>query len=164
MASRPSALLCAAAVAGMVGGLAAPAHAAKPEHAGPPERFTEPIVGSGEPVVVCGDREIRFVSGELDQRFRPLPRDRARGGFLLRDVIATDGDTTFRVRGGLRFQGSEDSFTVTTRLVLIGPRGDVETVRTVETFTEDGALPPRESGSCTLRFAEGELPDEEPTP
>jgi hypothetical protein len=155
MTSPARALWGAVAVVGMVGCLSAPAHAVKPEHAGPPERETQAIVGSGEPVVVCGEREIRFVSGELDNRFRALPGDRGKGGFLLRDVTASDGETTFRVRGSGRFGGSEDSFTFAVHLVLIGPRGDVETVRAVQRFVDGEELPPQEGGSCTLRFEEG---------
>lgn len=160
MTSRARALLGAVAVAGMVGGVAAPAHAAKPGHAGPPERFMEDIVGSGEPVIVCGDREIEFVDGELDGRFRPLPGDRAVGGFLLRDAVATDGETTFRVVGSVRFKGTEDSFRIRTHLVLIGPRGDVETVRTLERYGADGEFSVQERGSCTLRFDQ-DMPEEE---
>lgn len=165
MASRVSAFLGAVAVVGLVGGLAAPAHAGKqgkPDHAGPPARETVSIVGSGEPVVVCGDREIRFLSGDLATRFRALPGERFRGGFVLRDVLASDGETTFRVRGSARFAAKKNSFTFAVHLVLIGPGGDVETVRSVETFRADGEeMPPQERGSCTLRFDEGEMPEEE---
>ena len=146
---RTRALLGAVAVAGLVGGLAGPAQAAKPDHAGPPERSTENIVGSGEPTILCDGQEIRFTGGVLRTRFQDLPRGRAQGGFVLRNATASDGDTTYRVRGSGRFRGTEEAGSFTVHLVLIGPRGQVEKVRETTTFPE-GTVDRK--GSCTLQF------------
>ncbi len=139
------------------------ASAAKPQHAGPPERETIPIVGSGEPVIVCADREIMFTDGSLVTRFRELPRNRAIGGFVLRDVTATDGETEFKARGQVRFRFTEEAGTFSVHLVLIGPGGQVETVRETTTFRGD-EVTFKATGSCSLRFDEEETPDEGETP
>ena len=151
MRRRVSALFTAVAIGGMVGGVASPANAAKPDWAGPPERSTVPIVGSGEPDILCEDRRIEFTGGRLLIREQDLPRGRGHGGFRLLDVTASDGEVTYRVVGQVRFQFSETKSTFSVHLVFRGPRGEVETVQSKSTF-RDGRESTEERGSCSLLF------------
>ncbi len=150
MLKRGAAITAALAAGALVGGTAAPAHAAKPSWAGKPMVERVPVVESGPPTFQCGDRTIRFTSGEVIFQTQELPGGRFLALVKLRGARATDGTTTYAARGGGSFRFTEErgKFHITVTFVARG--GNVERVNSVLTFTSDG--PPSEvnRGSCTV--------------
>jgi hypothetical protein len=99
-----------------------------------------------------------FTGGSVMERFRELPGGRGKGGFVLRAVTASDGETEFKVRGQVRFGGTEEAGTFTVHLVIIGPGGRFGTVRETATFSE-GDVTVDSTGTCSLRFQDHEHED-----
>ena len=146
-----SAAAAAVAVTALVGA-AAPAHAEKPSWAGKPMVERLPVVQSGPPVFLCGDRTIRFTGGDVVFQDRELPGDRFLGLIKLRGAVATDGTRTYQARGGGVFRGSETAGTIRLSITFVSADGAVERVRSTFTFTEDRETPV-ERGTCTVGFS-----------
>lgn len=124
-------------------------------HADPPTRTVEtlPIVETDPPSFDCGDRVLEFTSGDVTFTEVLLPS----GGFLftiqLSDVEASDGETTYRVRGLGIGQGNDErgTFTFQLNLTFIGDGDRLETVRSTDTSRGD-EFTTRDRGSCSVDF------------
>ncbi len=150
MSKRVAAITAALAAGALVGGTAAPAHAAKPSWAGKPMVERLPVLASNPPTFQCGDRTIRFTSGEVIFQSRELPGRRFLGLIKLRGARATDGTTTYAARGGGSIRGTQERAKFRVAITFIARGGNVERVNSVFTFTPNGPPSVVNRGSCTV--------------
>ena len=102
--------------------------AAKPGHAGPPEKIRLPLA-EGAPTFLCDGRRISVTGGEFMDRSRELP-----GGRFLTQTVALGGvavdeeGNVYKNRVSGRFTGSETDFEGRLNVLLIG-KGEVYRVQ-----------------------------------
>lgn len=108
--------------------LSGPALAAKPGHAGPPEKTRTPLTQDA-PTFLCDGRRISVTGGEFMDRSRELP-----GGRFLSQTVALGGvavdeqGNVYKNRVSGRFTGSETEFEGRLNVLLIG-QGEVYRVQ-----------------------------------
>lgn len=122
-------------------------------HAEPPTREVEtlPIVESDPPFFNCDGRVVEFTGGDVTFDFLELPGGQVLGTIRLSNAEASDGEITYRVRGVGVVQGTEETGSFRLNLTLVGPRGQIETVRSTETFRGDESTT-TERGSCSVDY------------
>lgn len=157
MRSHPRVLLLALLTVALVGGLISPAHAARPSWAGPPEVETMPVVESDPPSFLCDGRLVTFSSGDVTFRFKELPNDGSIFKIQLHNAEATDGEITYRARGGAQGQWTggeeEGSGRWQTNITFVGPDGEVERVQSTYTYRH-GEETVTERGTCSEVYPE----------